>query len=54
MRGVIVNPRIIPVNPYTYIKNMKLRFWEKLYYMFLSTHPPITKRVKKILEKKNK
>jgi len=36
---VRIDPKAIHVDIYRYLKAMKMRFWDKSYYMFLSTHP---------------
>ena len=47
---VRIDPKAIHVDIYRYLKAMKMRFWDKLYYMFLSTHPPTTKRIERLLK----
>lgn len=44
-----LDPRAIHVDLSKYLK-ARLSFWDKLYYAFMSTHPPTSVRIKKLLE----
>jgi len=50
LRKIRIDPKAIHVDIYKYLKTMRMRFWDRLYYMFLSTHPPTTKRIKRLLK----